>query len=153
MQNLPHNSDPYQIYFFSCPAWKPAHFAIHPWIVTVKNGTTTRWEVIHYKHPEKEKFGYVHKNLIINSTQGIKKHKWSSEYWDSTLLASFSGNEKSTARQVIDFIEQMTPFYPYQENYYLFPGPNSNTYVAWILRKFPELDIKLPWNAFGKNFR
>jgi hypothetical protein len=69
------------------------------------------------------------------------------------LIASLSGDEKSTAKQVVDFIEEMTPFYPYKENYKLFPGPNSNTYIAWILREFPELKIKLPWNAFGKNYK
>lgn len=33
---------------------------------------------------------------------------------------------------------------------YKLTGPNSNTYTQWVLNKFPEWDIKLPWNAFGK---
>ncbi len=152
MKNLPKNNDIYQVYFFTCPAHKPFHFAVHPWVITIKNGTTTRWEVIHKKYPNKERFGYIYKNFYSHPAQGIKKHQFSIEYWDSTLIGSLSGNEKSIAKQLIDFIEEMTPFYPYRENYSLL-GPNSNTYIEWILQKFPALEIKLPWNAFGKNFK
>ena len=152
MKKLPKNNDLYQVYFFTCPAHIPFHFAIHSWIVTVKNNEIHRWEIIHRKYNNKEHFGYVYKNFYTNPTQGIKKYSLSSEYWNATLLGSISGDEKSLAKQVVDFIEEMTLFYPYQENYSLYPGPNSNTYVAWIIKKFPELKIKLPWNAFGKNY-
>lgn len=33
---------------------------------------------------------------------------------------------------------------------YKLTGPNSNTYTQWILEKFPEWNIQLPWSAFGK---
>jgi hypothetical protein len=82
MEKLPKNTDKYQVYFFTCPAHKPFHFAIHPWVVTVKNRKVTRWEIIHRKYQGKERFGYVYKNFYSNATQGIKKHKLSSEYWD-----------------------------------------------------------------------
>jgi hypothetical protein len=38
-------------------------------------------------------------------------------------------------------------------DYRLWPGPNSNTFIAAVLRAVPELAITLPSNAVGKDFR
>jgi hypothetical protein len=35
----------------------------------------------------------------------------------------------------------------------MWPGPNSNTFVATVLRAVPELEVTLPPNAIGKDFR
>jgi hypothetical protein len=35
----------------------------------------------------------------------------------------------------------------------MWPGPNSNTFTAAVLRAVPELAILLPPNAIGKDFR
>jgi len=42
--------------------------------------------------------------------------------------------------------------YPYAGKYTLWPGPNSNTFTAWIGRAVPELGIDLPATAIGKDF-
>jgi hypothetical protein len=42
--------------------------------------------------------------------------------------------------------------YPYPNTYRLWPGPNSNTFLAHIARQVPELVIQLPSNAVGKDF-
>ncbi|MCD5390057.1 MAG: DUF3750 domain-containing protein [Candidatus Pacebacteria bacterium] len=153
MKSLPINNDPYQVYFFTCPIRGPFSFAVHPWVVFIKNNKVTRLEVLAIKNEKYQFYGYIHKNLYNNPTKGLRKLFKKNEFLKSTLLGSISGNKNSTAKHLIDFIEEMTPFYPHQENYVLYPGPNSNTYIAWILQKFPELKIKLPWNAFGKNFK
>ena len=36
--------------------------------------------------------------------------------------------------------------------YTLWPGPNSNTFVAWITRAVPELKVDLPATAIGKDY-
>jgi hypothetical protein len=38
-------------------------------------------------------------------------------------------------------------------DYRMWPGPNSNTFVATVLRAVPELETTLPPNAVGKDFR
>jgi hypothetical protein len=38
-------------------------------------------------------------------------------------------------------------------DYRLWPGPNSNTFVASVLRAAPELEIALPPEAIGKDYR
>jgi len=42
--------------------------------------------------------------------------------------------------------------YPYRMRYRTWPGPNSNTFIAWIGRAVPELRLKLPPTAIGKDF-
>jgi hypothetical protein len=35
----------------------------------------------------------------------------------------------------------------------MWPGPNSNTFVATVLRAAPELEVAMPPEAIGKDFR
>lgn len=42
--------------------------------------------------------------------------------------------------------------YPYPWKYRLWPGPNSNTFTAFVGRRVPELRLHLPPTAIGKDF-
>jgi hypothetical protein len=42
--------------------------------------------------------------------------------------------------------------YPWPTEYKAFPGPNSNTFVAWIGRQVPELGLDLPFSAIGSGY-
>jgi hypothetical protein len=53
---------------------------------------------------------------------------------------------------LIDRIEEAVRSYPWSHSYRLWPGPNSNTFVAWIARQLPELDLDLPSTAIGKDY-
>ncbi len=72
--------------------------------------------------------------------------------WKAWLISSVEGDGHSVAARMADFIISSPQIYPYREKYSL-AGPNSNTYVQWILNKFPESGMHLPWNAIGKNFK
>ena len=41
---------------------------------------------------------------------------------------------------------------PTPHEYRAWPGPNSNTFTAYIARQAPELGLDLPSNAVGKDF-
>ena len=41
---------------------------------------------------------------------------------------------------------------PTPRNTALWPGPNSNTFTAWIARAVPELEVDLPATAIGKDY-
>jgi uncharacterized protein DUF3750 len=43
--------------------------------------------------------------------------------------------------------------YPNEGDYRIWPGPNSNTFTASILRAIPEVAATLPPNAIGRDFR
>ena len=42
--------------------------------------------------------------------------------------------------------------YPHNSRYNVWPGPNSNTFIAHLARKVPELALELPPTAIGKDY-
>ena len=54
--------------------------------------------------------------------------------------------------ELIKRIDQAARAYPYAAEYSVWPGPNSNTFTAWIGRAVPELRIDLPATAIGKDY-
>jgi hypothetical protein len=56
------------------------------------------------------------------------------------------------ADEIIARIERAVADYPYADTYRVWPGPNSNTFVAHVLRAVPELRADLPATAIGKDY-
>jgi hypothetical protein len=56
------------------------------------------------------------------------------------------------AEKLIPKIAEAADKYPYPRHYVAWPGPNSNTYIAFIARQVPELRLALPANALGKDY-
>jgi hypothetical protein len=147
--------DRYQVLLLSCPANMPFFFAIHPWFVLNKKGEVSRfgnggqrYEVYFEKAKGKESWGHVHKNWLP-PFQGIEVFPYSDRWhWGSRLIGSIEGE---VAQRMIETIELSGETYPYANSYSLL-GPNSNTYVQWVLKQFPESGLSLPWNAFGKDY-
>jgi hypothetical protein len=52
------------------------------------------------------------------------------------------------AEPVVDYIERQAPAYPCRKGYVLLPGPNSNSFVKWMLRH-AGWDLELPPAALG----
>ena len=53
---------------------------------------------------------------------------------------------------LIEKIDQAAHSYPYVKDYTIWPGPNSNTFTAWVSRNVPELRLDLPPTAIGKDY-
>ena len=49
-------------------------------------------------------------------------------------------------------VEQAVDSYEYKDTYRVWPGPNSNTFIAHVLRAVPELRADLPATAIGKDY-
>jgi len=75
---------------------------------------------------------------------------WFGEY--GTVVADISGPR---AKELIPRIDAAIKNYPYASDgdYRIWPGPNSNTFVATVLRAVPEIGAVLPANAIGRDFR
>lgn len=56
------------------------------------------------------------------------------------------------AEQFIPKIKKAVADYPRPDDYRYWPGPNSNTFTAFIGRQVPELGLMLPSNAVGKDY-
>jgi len=54
--------------------------------------------------------------------------------------------------ELIARIDKAARGYPYANEYSVWPGPNSNTFTAWITRAVPELEVDLPATAIGKDY-
>ena len=54
--------------------------------------------------------------------------------------------------EVIDAVDRAAHAYPWKTTYKLFPGPNSNTFTAWIAKQVPELELDLPFSAIGSGY-
>jgi hypothetical protein len=59
------------------------------------------------------------------------------------------------AERLIPKIESAVRDYRYRHagDYRVWPGPNSNSFTAAVLRAVPELGVELPSNAVGRDFR
>jgi hypothetical protein len=53
---------------------------------------------------------------------------------------------------MIDEINKAAHAYPWKTTYSVFPGPNSNTFTAWIAKQVPELELSLPFTAIGSGY-
>ena len=100
-----------------------------------------RWEVWQDADAGGKSWGHVHQNLMdpganIGGGPCIVVREW-------------SGEEAGRLMQII----QATPEeYPHRNRYWPWPGPNSNTYVAWVLQRAGFTGV-LGRRALGKNYR
>ena len=56
------------------------------------------------------------------------------------------------AESLIDAVDAAARLYPWKKTYRAFPGPNSNTFTAWIAQQVPELELELPFSAIGSGY-
>ncbi len=53
---------------------------------------------------------------------------------------------------MIDEIDRAAKEYPYPNEYRVWPGPNSNTFIAYLARRVPAFKLDLPPTAIGKDY-
>lgn len=117
------------------------NFAVHPWIaVKEKNAKSYRiYQVIGWR---------LKRGLsVVSIEDGVPDGKWYGEVPE--LLYDLRGSAAETA---IPKIHEAALSYPYPNEYRLYPGPNSNTFVSYILRRTPNMGVELPPHAVGKDW-
>ena len=142
-----------EVFILSSPLPRPLNtIAVHTWLVTNKVGTAPeRWEVWQHKNCCTNSWGHVHQNLFL-PTVGMPCSIYSKRKrncWQSKVIGKVEGEQATT---MIQYIKYFAPRYPFSQWYFLWPGPNSNTFVQWVINRFPELEIKLPFSAHGVHF-
>jgi hypothetical protein len=118
--------------------WKGI-FAVHSWIVLKgKNARNwTRYDVVGWGSP-------------VRTNGWAPDSRWFGD--TPTVVADVHG---AAAEALIPKMKAAIEGYQFAHagDYRIWPGPNSNTFVATILRAVPELGAVLPPNAIGKDFR
>jgi hypothetical protein len=118
--------------------WKGI-FAVHSWVVFKEANATTwnRYDVVGWGNP-------------VRTNGWAPDGRW---YGDApTVLVDVRGAD---AAALIPKVQAAITAYSYNQagDYTVWPGPNSNTFTATVLRAVPELGATLPANAVGKDFR
>lgn len=73
-------------------------------------------------------------------------------YWFGAYPELLVEHRGPAAEQMIQRLLSATAEYPYQDEYRVWPGPNSNTFIAYLGRTVPELGVDLPPTAIGKDY-
>ena len=113
--------------------------AVHYWFVVFDGPSCTRWEVWQTKNAGPHCIGHVHRDLKGPDDGVGGGPARTAARWDGEAARRIAG--------VLQRIER----YPYCERYRYWPGPNSNTFAAWVLRE-AGVEQPLQWKALGKNY-
>lgn len=145
-------SNHYQFWILYSPLPIPLNFvAVHNWLVVkAPNEEPVRWEVWQHQHCCHESWGHLHKNLFFPH-QGISRNyfpfgRCKGKYWEPRIASYLEG---ISAKHIVKFIQSNARQYSQKNRYVFWPGPNSNTFVQWIINQFPEKGIKLPKRSLG----
>ncbi len=129
-----------QVYAARAFNWRGI-FAVHTWIATKPAGAAqyTVHQVVGWREWRQQR--------VVVSTRDHPDRSWYGN--PPELLADIRGE---AAAALIPAIITATETYPYQYTYTLWPGPNSNTFVAHVAREVPALRLELPTTAIGKDY-
>lgn len=116
-------------------------FAVHTWIA-VKPANAATWTVY-------EVIGWKMRwsGSALSVSERAPDARW---YGNAPELLAERRGEGVAA--LIERIDHAARAYPYARDYTTWPGPNSNTFTAWISRAVPELKLDLPPTAIGKDY-
>jgi hypothetical protein len=129
-----------QVYAARAVSWR-GYFGVHSW-VAVKPASAqayTVYEVIGWR------LRYSDSALAI-------RNRGPDERWFGAAPELLAERRGAAAEALIARIDRAAREYPYAAEYSVWPGPNSNTFTAWIARAVPELEIDLPPTAIGKDY-
>ncbi|MCP4766302.1 MAG: DUF3750 domain-containing protein, partial [Gammaproteobacteria bacterium] len=73
-------------------------------------------------------------------------------YWYGARPELLQSHQGPAVEELIDAVDAAARAYPWKHSYKAFPGPNSNTFTAWVAQEVPQLDLDLPWSAIGSGF-
>ena len=120
--------------------WPLGLFASHYWFVVIDGGKAERWEVWQTRDAGGRAIGHLHCDLKPPDA-GVGGGPM-------CVAAEWSGEEAASIASVL----KDPSGYPFCERYRYWPGPNSNTYAAWVLRQ-AGIDYRLPRRAVGGTYR
>jgi hypothetical protein len=116
-------------------------FGVHSWVATKPSGATqwTVYEVIGWR------LGRAPSVVTVRERAPDGR-------WFGSAPELYADRRGPGVDTLIERIEQAAESYPYAGEYRAWPGPNSNTFTAWIARAVPELQVDLPATAIGKDY-
>lgn len=129
-----------QIYAARTFGWRGT-LAVHTWIST-KAANAESYTVHHV-------VGWrSRRNLpVVVSATDLPDRVWYGNV--PTVLVDIRGEQ---AELLMPKLLDAVSSYPFTGKYVMWPGPNSNTFTAYVGRQVPELQLDLPPTAIGKDY-
>jgi hypothetical protein len=129
-----------QVYAARAFSWRGI-FGVHTWIATKPTGADafTVYEIIGWRAR------YGGSALVI--TEKEPDQRWFGA--EPEIIADKRGEGVD---DMIRRIDAAARTYPHAKTYTVWPGPNSNTFTAFVARAVPELGLDLPPTAIGKDY-
>lgn len=137
-----HHGEPIvQVYASRTFGWRGA-FADHTWLAAkpANRDRYTRYEVIGW-------YAGGGRSVVSISDERAPDAEWYGA--PPRLLRELRGPDAAT---VIAALPRAVAAYPHSTTYRMWPGPNSNTFVAHLGRAIPELRLTMPSTAIGKDY-
>ena len=116
-------------------------FGVHTWVAVKPTGAPawTVYEVIGWR-------------LRWTESAVVARNRDPDGRWFGSEPELYADKRGAGVDELILRIEKAVHDYPYARQYTTWPGPNSNTFTAWIARAVPELEVDLPATAIGKDY-
>lgn len=129
-----------QVYAARAFDWRGL-FSVHTWIATKTKGADTYmvYQVLGWR-------SFFGQTPLFTQTD-IPDRMWFGHM--PMLLRDVRGK---AAEKIVAKMDQVVQEYPWPKHYILWPGPNSNTFTAYVARKIPELHFAMPPVAVGKDY-
>jgi hypothetical protein len=129
-----------QVYAARAVSWR-GWFGVHTWIAVKRTGASefTVHEVMGWR-------------LRRTGTALVSRNRAADGYWYGNRPELLGDVRGPGVDELIDRIDAAIKEYPWPDSYHVWPGPNSNTFVAHVLRAVPELRVDLPPTAIGKDY-
>jgi hypothetical protein len=121
-------------------SWR-GYLAVHTWVATKEAGADEYH--VHQVIGFRARRGLP----VVMSEADLPDRRWYGNFPE--LLLDLRGEE---AEALLPRVMQAVRNYPYADTYTMWPGPNSNTFVAHVGRQVPELGLQLPVTAIGKDY-
>jgi uncharacterized protein DUF3750 len=130
-----------QVYASRTFGWRGA-FAVHTWLAAKPTNADryTRYEVIGW-------YAMRGGSALSLSDRSAPDAEWYGA--PPRVVRDVRG---AKAQAIIDKLAAAAESYPYATSYSVWPGPNSNTFIAHLGRAIPELELTLPSTAIGKDY-
>jgi hypothetical protein len=130
-----------EIYAADAFSWR-GWFAVHTWLaIKAKNASEyTVYEVVGWR--------------IKQGLPALSEYTTTTpdRYWYGAKPNKILSIKGEKAAALIPKITEAISRYPWSNEYTLFPGPNSNTFPAWIGLQVDELGLEMPFRAIGSGY-
>jgi len=129
-----------QVYGARAVGWRGV-LGVHTWIAVKPSGAPayTRYEVIGWG--------------VDRGTPAVRVNRTGPDnYWFGSRPERLVDLRGDGVDALIARVEAAVRAYPYPSTYRTWPGPNSNTFTAYVGRAVPELRLDLPPTAIGKDY-